>query len=190
MTTRQPYGSHGQRRRGRGLRSSVQSARRLQRQRGARASACDYSIATDAYLPKTTSRPRFFAALGDYKESASLVTACDYAIAQNTYDAGRVRANARSSSPPSAIIKNSAVSPRRPRQRWPKSCSEAGYRILGPDGRRSSSTPYTMPLMTTPIPPKRFWIRMELGALPGSTPSSSPARVHSLLAADSERVAG
>lgn len=29
-----------------------------------------------------------FAALGDYKESASLVTACDYAIAQNTYDAG------------------------------------------------------------------------------------------------------
>ena len=53
------------------------------------ASACDYSIATDAYLAEDYEQARaLFAALGDYKESASLVTACDYAIAQNTYDAG------------------------------------------------------------------------------------------------------
>ena len=60
-----------------------------QAQGAALASACDYSIATDAYLAEDYEQARaLFAALGDYKESASLVTACDYAIAQNTYDAG------------------------------------------------------------------------------------------------------
>ena len=116
-------------------------------------------------LPKTTSRPARFSPRSATIKRALRSSPHATMRSRRTPMTPESTRTPRSSSLPSAIIKTAPLSPRRPAtEHLPKSCSEAGYRAKWMY-RRSSSTPYTMPLMTT-NPPKRFWTAWSSALFP------------------------